>query len=110
MILLPVSGALDEESNVTIQDIPLLYRVRYNTKYDYWSFSLSDVNGSSIIEGVKIQTGGILSQPYMSDSRLPLGQFMCISTETVPTLVPNKSQLGSTALLVFFSNEELFNG
>lgn len=106
MILLPLTDSTNQESEITLQGIGLIYRVYYSTKYDYWSLDVLTLEGDAIFTGAKIVLGSIAPQ-YMTDIRLPLGQFVGIDLVT-DTRVPNRSQLGTTSQIYFISTEELY--
>lgn len=103
MIYIEVPDENDSLSRIVLSDIEYFIRFTYNSKYDYWSFAIYDIEEEPILTSVKIVPMINLTHFYDS-SDLPDGMFGCFSD--VEHIGYDSFQTGK-AQFVYIPNSEL---
>jgi hypothetical protein len=76
---------------------PFRFYVLWNEIFQYWSMSIEDSAGNSLLKNVKMVQNYPLTEMYLDD-RLPRGDFVLLNTET---LRPAFSSFGENCSLYF---------
>lgn len=102
MIYITVPDMNDSVSSITILEKEYLIRFTYNGTGDFWSFGLSDIDDSPIIELTKMVPNFPLTH-FMNFTELPDGIFGVLTEETRLT---RESFNNGTAEFVFIPWDE----
>jgi len=63
----------------TLDSIPLFFELKWNTKGNYWSLSISDVNNNLLVSGLAIRLGCDLLQQFKHKDGLPNGALFAFN-------------------------------
>ncbi|SFB97247.1 phage baseplate plug family protein [Pragia fontium] len=92
------AGIADQQMDITLDKKPLTLRVTWNEYGQYWYFSLSERNGESIIDGIKMVKDTFLLKRYQLSS--PEGDFIFMDNYSGKER-PDFYSLGNDHLLLY---------
>jgi hypothetical protein len=95
--LIPLQ-ATNQRVNVTLAGVQYQLTVRWNDMNQAWQLDIADQQGSAILSGIPIVTGGDLLAPFQY---LNFGGQLIAQTTNDLTAVPTMQNLGSTGNLYF---------
>lgn len=70
----------------------------YNVRADHWFFSILDLDGNPLREGLKIVANWPLTQTWIQQGR-PAGELVCANPQTDDD--PDRDTLGTSAVFVY---------
>jgi len=84
----------------TIELDEVVYRLSmwYNDRSDHWFFSVLDIDGNPLREGIKMVANWPLTQTWIQQSR-PDGELVCANPQTDDD--PDDDTLGVSAVFVY---------
>lgn len=106
MRVIPIGNQYAATTQEVVIDNKLLrLDVHWNTRGEFWSLDIYDDQAEPIVLGIKLVLGTGLLDRYTSP-KLPRGELMLVDTTDTLAKV-GYDDLGTSALLVFMSAEEL---
>lgn len=106
-LVLPVDS-IDEAYTfrTQISDIELLFEVNWNSRDESWYISISDIEATPIISGVKVVSGPDLLGNVRDRTGLPEGFLVALDTSQAQSRA-GRNDLGDRVKLVFMFPEDL---
>jgi len=92
---------------LTIGGITLNFKLRWMTREGVWVADIFDVNGNSILTGVKLTENESINLGYYRPN-LPSGDFWVLRFETQSDLI-TRNNLGTSFKIVFLTEAESIN-
>lgn len=105
---MPVTIPLENNpSNIFISSVESLtfsFRVRWNSREESWRLDIREVDGTPIVQGLKLAPNQNLTIGY-EDARLPSGNFYILDTDGLGSR-PTLESLGDIQKLLYYTREE----
>lgn len=92
---------------ITIGGITLNFELRWMTREEVWVADIFDVNGNSILTGIKLSENTSINMGYYRPE-LPEGDFWVLRMESQADTI-TRNNLGSAFKLVFLTYAESVN-
>jgi len=95
----------DQEFAITLEDVPVVLRARWNERASAWYLSIFDESGSPIVQGKRVVVAFPMMQ-RVSDPRMPPGAFVAVDTELGQT-APGQFDLGARVQLLYITSDSV---
>lgn len=83
---------------IELDQVVFTVSIWYNERSGHWFFSLADIDGVALREGLKIVANWPLTQAWIQQGR-PAGELICANPETDDD--PDSDTLGASAVFVY---------
>tara|TARA_R110000803_G_scaffold13482_1_gene37859 strand:- start:9320 stop:9661 length:342 start_codon:yes stop_codon:yes gene_type:complete len=103
-LLIPLQGISSYVFTTSIEDFTYSFRVRWNTREGSWRLDIREVDGTPIVQGLKLAPNQNLTKGY-KDSRLPEGNLYILDIDGLGSR-PTFESLGDTQKLFYLTKEE----
>ena len=100
---IPIRAEVSAQTfDIVLDDVSYSMSAKWNSRSEYWTLDISDVDGNVIIIGLCLKLGAGLLSPFNFD----IGELIMID-DTSTGLEASLDNIGITSRLVYFTQDEL---
>lgn len=88
--------------DITLDNVSYTMVAKWNSRSEYWTLDISDVDGNIFITGLCLKLGASLLVPFNFD----IGELIMID-DTSTGLEATLDNIGVTSRLIYFTQDEL---
>lgn len=106
MVVIPVKNDPSHEFSIVLDGVSYVLRFIWNTRFEYWAMNISDRDGNSIVDGIRVVSDYGLTE-QLTVNGLPEGDFFVGRTDESFDKIGIDSFSNDEAVLVFLTKEEI---